>query len=98
MVAFIFITRPPAGLSLKRWGEMKKIKCIQCGTICQDDDSIWQVRLIQYGGERTYNPCCSKECAEKAQAENIELHRQRLHDVEHQALQKMTVNTYLGGY
>lgn len=75
---------------------MEKVKCINrgCGKVLGPEDDMWQVRLIDGNGFRTYAPACSKECAEAAQRACIELHERRLQEVKQQIFQKMKVKDF----
>lgn len=73
---------------------MDIVKCVNCGKILVAEDIMWQVRLIDAGGFKTYDPACSKECASAAQKSCLAIHEQRVRLVRGQIFQKMKVKDF----
>lgn len=73
---------------------MERAKCPGCGKILQAEDTIFQVRVIYGDGQTFWDPCCSEACAEAIQEKFAAIHRQRLHDMEHQSFQKMPLSKF----
>lgn len=73
-----------------------KCRCIHCGVDLYDTDRVWQVRTVDGSGIILYSPTCSPDCAQRTQMKYIEIHKRRLHDMEHQSFQIMSVNDFPG--
>ncbi|MGE4353543.1 MAG: hypothetical protein AB7D36_05615 [Oscillospiraceae bacterium] len=74
-----------------------KVRCVQCGKICADADRIYQVRIIDGEGQKTYAPACSFDCAYATKIKYAMLHQNRVDLIERQSFQIMKVSDYLGG-
>jgi len=70
------------------------IKCVNCGRKLQNEDKVWQVRLIDGQGIETYAPACCHACAATAQVNSAELHRMRMKSIQNQSYQIMSVHQY----
>lgn len=75
---------------------MKLAKCPGCGQILHGEDTIFQVKTIYGDGQTFWNACCSEACAYNVQEKFAAIHRQRLHDMEHQLFQKMPLSKFGG--
>lgn len=75
---------------------MDKVKCVNrnCGKILGPEDDMWQVRLIDGNGFRTYAPACSEECARTAQQACVELHERRMLEVKNQSFRRIKVKEF----
>ena len=73
---------------------MDLAKCQGCCKILHAEDAIFQIRMIYGDGQTFWGACCSEHCAEQVREKFAAVHRNRLHDMEHQSFQKMPLRMF----
>ena len=49
-----------------------------------ENDTVFQLKMVQPDGSIVWGVCCSENCAEEKRAQLIGLHLARAHDMKHQ--------------
>lgn len=73
---------------------MKTAKCQQCGKKLVENDTVFQLKMVQPDGSIVWGVCCSENCAEEKRAQLIGLHLARAHDMKHQQFQKAHLSSF----